>query len=67
MIGGTDRIEYQTEFQINGANAHKSIDNRSYSSRQDVLQGIDVYSERYNILGKIDVYHSRNGVLTENG
>lgn len=49
LYGDMDRIIYQSEYQINGTNAHKSVDEGEYSSLKSVLMGIDVYSERYNV------------------
>ena len=56
---------YHKTWQKKGQAAHKAIDEQQYSSRKDVLQGIEVYSEKYNLLGKIDVFDLSNGELTE--
>ncbi len=65
LYGKLDKILYQQQFQINGTAAHETIDMQTYSTRKDVLQGIDVYSEKYKIMGKIDVFDCKSGVLTE--
>lgn len=65
LYGEVDKILYQSNYQLNGTNAHKSIDNKTYSTRKDILQGIDVYSKKYNILGKIDLFDVSLGLLTE--
>lgn len=65
LYGNMKQDLYQTEYQINGTDAHKTIDNHTYSSRKDILQGIDVYTEKYNIIGKIDVFDIKTGILTE--
>ena len=51
--------------QIDGNHAHKTIDEKNYSTRKSILQSIDVYSEKYGICGKIDVFDSVSGKLTE--
>lgn len=56
---------YQRPYQINGTDAHKTIDSKTYSSKSTILQGIDVYTEKYGILGKIDVFDTESGILTE--
>ena len=58
-------IVYQSEFQINGKHAHESVDNQAYSSRSNILQGIDVYCEKYNLTGKIDLFFADTGELVE--
>ena len=60
-----DKTLYQRAEQINGTHAHKAIDSGQYSSKKNVLQGMDVYSEKFNIRGKIDVFDADSGVLTE--
>ncbi len=65
LYGSLERILYQKNYQINGTAAHKSIDTKSYSTRLDILQGIDVYTEKYGILGKIDVFDIKKGILME--
>ena len=61
----TDRVAYQTTYQINGTAAHKTIDENHYSSRKNILQGIEVYCEKYNLVGKIDLFDIEKGKLTE--
>ena len=65
LYGKLDNNVYQSTYQVNGIDAHKSIDTRKYSSRKNVLQGIDVYSTQYNIQGKIDVFEIETGKLIE--
>lgn len=65
LYGNLDKTLYQNAAQIDGTHAHKAIDNGKYSSRKNVLQGIDVYSEEFNIRGKIDAFDMDSGVLTE--
>jgi CRISPR-associated protein Cas4 len=56
---------YQTSSQINGTNCHKTIDEKKYSSRKDILQSIDIYCNEFNVEGKIDVFDIPTGILTE--
>lgn len=65
LYGDLKREIFQSDKQLNGTYAHKTIDTGSYSSRKDILQGLDIYSEQYNLIGKIDVFDVRSGILTE--
>ncbi|MCM1156885.1 MAG: type V CRISPR-associated protein Cas4 [Bacteroidales bacterium] len=65
LYGDRSTITYQSSSQLNGNNAHKSVDKGNYSSKQNILTAIDVYSEKYNLVGKIDIYDGENKVLTE--
>lgn len=51
--------------QIQGTNAHKSIDQQKYTTSKKILQGISVYSSKYKITGKIDMYNIETKTLTE--
>ena len=65
LYGNLKKELYQTSYQRNGTNAHKAIDNKTYSTRKDILQGIDVFSAEFGIQGKIDTFNIQTGVLTE--
>ena len=65
LYGNLDRNLYQTEYQINGTNAHKAVDNKTYSTSKNILQGIDIYSQKYGIVGKIDIFNINKGELVE--
>ena len=65
LYGKLNKTPYQSEDQINGTNAHKAIDNKTYSSRKNILQGIDIYSQKYGIEGKIDIFDIGKGELVE--
>lgn len=65
LYGDLDKRLYQTTVQINGTNAHKSIDTKKYSSKKAILQSINVYSEEFGIQGKIDTFDTDSGILTE--
>ncbi|MDR2639788.1 MAG: type V CRISPR-associated protein Cas4 [Candidatus Peribacteria bacterium] len=38
---------YQEEAQKAGKLIHEAIDNKRYSTKKEILQGLDVYSEEY--------------------
>lgn len=65
LYGNLDGMIYQSEKQIEGKKAHETIDKRKYSSRKNILQGIEVYSSKYDIIGKIDVYDIDKKLLIE--
>jgi CRISPR-associated protein Cas4 len=56
---------YKWEAQKAGTLAHKTIDNKHYSTRKEILQWLDVYSEEYWICGKIDIFNKKTGELVE--
>lgn len=51
--------------QVAGIGTHKSIDKKTYSNKQSVLQSMEIYSERYNICGNIDLFYIETGKLVE--
>ena len=51
--------------QIRGKAVHEAIDEQKYSTRINVLQGVDVYCSQYGICGKIDIFDIDDGLLTE--
>lgn len=56
---------YNDTFQSEGKAIHETIDNKKYSTKKNVLQGIDVYCEKYNLCGKIDIFDIDKCLLTE--
>ncbi len=64
-FGKVHKRLYHSTDQTDGLNAHKTIDNKSYSSSSSVLQGIEVYCEKYRIAGKIDIYDVDKKCLSE--
>lgn len=64
-FGRTHKRLYHSTDQTDGLNAHKTIDGKSYTTSQTILQGIEVYCEKYNLAGKIDIYDSKKKILTE--
>ena len=65
LYGSRDTLTYQEAAQINGSKAHEAVDKGTYSSRKNILMGLDVYSEKYNVVGKIDVYDMAKKHLIE--
>lgn len=65
LYGGRDNLTFQQTPQLNGTQAHASVDNHKYSCRKNILQGISIYSEKYNLTGKIDIFNTASGLLTE--
>lgn len=65
LYGGYKTELYQQRPQIAGKAAHASIDEKAYSTRKNILQGMEVYCERYKICGKIDLFDTDSGRLTE--
>ena len=65
LLEDADRMMSQSRYQINGTHAHKAIEDGRYTSRKDVLQGIEVYCEKYDLVGKIDLFDVKKGLLTE--
>ncbi len=51
--------------QLVGKMAHKNIDEKKYSSRKDILQGINVFSEELGIIGRIDLFDLAKNELIE--
>ena len=65
LYGTLDKTIYQEERQIKGTLIHKTIDNKTYSDKKSILQGMSVYCEKYGIQGKIDIFDVEKGILTE--
>lgn len=56
---------FQSTDQINGTAVHTTVDDGIYSTRKDIITGLDGYSEEYNLICKIDTYYSKTGTLIE--
>jgi CRISPR-associated protein Cas4 len=65
LYGELEQIIFQRKQQMAGTEAHKSIDNDSYSTKLSIICGIEVYSQKYDIIGKIDIYDAETKTLTE--
>ena len=65
LYGRVSQKVYHQTPQTKGLAAHKTVDEKRYSTSANALQSLEVYSHRYNIAGKIDVFDQASGVLTE--
>ncbi len=65
LYSSFDESLYHSSYQANGKNAHKNIDEKKYSSKKNILEGIDVYSEELNLFGKIDLLDLDTKTLIE--
>lgn len=65
LESNSENLLYQDSYQINGTNAHKTVDSATYSSKKNMLQGVSVYCSKYNLYGKIDLFDAEKGILTE--
>lgn len=64
LYGDTERMLYQSEYQLNGTKAHESVDERRNTS-SNTISSLEVYSEKYNLIGKIDIYNYEKKCLSE--
>ena len=60
-----DKTQYKARPQIAGTIAHKSVEEGKFSSRKNILQGMEVFSAQYGIIGKIDIYDTKKQELIE--
>ena len=65
LYGQLSTRMYQDLPQIEGKAAHQAIDEKKYSTKKSILQGLEIYSSKYNLCGKIDIFDIETGVLTE--
>jgi len=65
LYTGYDSQLYEQKPQIAGKVAHRTLDEKTYSTRKEILQGIEVYSEKYQLSGKIDLFDTLKGYLIE--
>ena len=65
MYEELDRSVFQEIDQIRGTASHEKVDKSKYSTRKDILQGVDVYSSTYHLVGKIDIFDSSKHTLVE--
>ncbi len=56
---------YQEKSQIEGKAIHKALDEKTYSTKKSILQGINIYSEKYKLCGKLDKFDLETKTLTE--
>lgn len=60
-----DETMYHSTYQVKGRSAHRNIDNGKYSTKNEVLQGIEVYSEELGVVGRIDLFDKEKKTLIE--
>jgi CRISPR-associated exonuclease Cas4 len=65
LYGNFNQLLYQQKPQVAGKAAHASIDEQTYSTSKNVLQGTEIYCERYKLCGKIDLFDADSGKLSE--
>ena len=65
LYDSLNRLIYQDTPQLEGTKAHSAIEDGRYSTKKDVLQGIEVFCDKYNIMGKIDIFDLKTKTLTE--
>lgn len=65
IYSGFNERSYHSKSQTAGKIKHEKIDQGSYSTRKDILQGIEIYSQKFGLAGKIDIYDQKNQTLIE--
>ena len=60
-----DTSMYHESVQTKGRIAHKNIDEKKYSTKKNILQGIPIYSFQYSLYGRLDLFDKDQGLLTE--
>lgn len=60
-----DEDNYKAFPQMRGKYVHKATDDKTSSTRADVILSLPVYSEKYHLTGKIDVYKTKEKKLIE--
>jgi CRISPR-associated exonuclease Cas4 len=63
--GELDASTYHAAPQVNGKARHDAIDNKRYSNRKNILQGMSIYSEKLQVQGKLDTFNTETGELIE--
>lgn len=65
IYGSFAKANYQQTPQLAGLAAHRTIDEKKYSTHKNILQGYEVFSPTYNLVGKIDLFDIDKGLLSE--
>lgn len=65
LFGRVDTSLYHSSDQAAGREAHKTVDEKRYTTAKSVAQSLEIYSSRYGIGGKIDTYDEKSKLLTE--
>ncbi len=56
---------YHEAPQVRGNETHAAVDQKRYSHRKDILQGLSIYSEELQVQGKLDTFNVKTGELVE--
>jgi CRISPR-associated exonuclease Cas4 len=56
---------YHDTPQAIGKMAHEKIEQRKYSSKKDILQGLTIVSSQFGLIGKIDLFDCTQKLLIE--
>ena len=56
LYSNYDEHTYHSSSQVQGRISHKSIDEKKYTTRKAVLQGMNIYSQELGVVGKIDLF-----------
>ena len=62
---GESEYLFHSSFQSEGKAAHKNIDEQTYSTQKNILQGAEVVSNTYGLIGKIDLFFIDKALLRE--
>ena len=65
LYGNADVLTFQTKSQLNGTKVHEAVDTGKYSTRKNIITGLDVYSDKYRLVGRIDIYDLDKKMLLE--
>lgn len=65
LYGRVSTRMYHSQDQVKGLAAHQTVDNQTYTTAKNVLQGIEIYSDKYRLFGKIDTFHQKEQKLIE--
>ncbi len=60
-----DKNIYHEQAQKEWTIVHESIDNKTYSTKKNILQSLSVYSEDFKISWKIDIFNKETWELIE--
>lgn len=60
-----DNSVFQETVQINGTNAHRTVDQGEYSTRKDIVTALDAYSEKFNIICRVDILDKSRKTIVE--
>ncbi len=65
IVYDSDKLMSNSIWQYEGSKVHSRIDNGIYSTRKDVISGIEVCSTEFRLAGRIDIFYERSGKLVE--